>query len=267
MRRLYLTFAPRDQSAGAWVALRDLCGADEEVVDGTDTAAAIGLLDRLLMQAPGGALGPGQASLLTASDRDRLLAAVYATEFGHRIDCVHRCAACDSSFDIDFELPELLTSLRLAPVDRISPAPVDSVLTLDDGRRVRVPLGLDELALQGLPDDVAQAALLARCMIEGEAQEHDLAVIEAWERAAPILDAELDAGCPECGATVQVHFDIQHFLLESILLEEAARIAEIHLLGATYGWHLHDILALTRGRRRAFAAAIERDRAAFAGHV
>jgi hypothetical protein len=263
VRRLFLTFAPSDGSTGGWVTLRNLGGGDEEAVGATDTAAAIGLLDRLLVPTDGAALGPGEARSLTASDRDRLLAEIYAAEFGNRIDCVLRCEACDSPFDIDFYLPDLLASLHLAPGEVASAS--KSTLMLEDGRRVRLPRGTDELALQGKSAEAAEVALLARCMVEGEAGPGDKVVLQALEGAAPILDVELDATCPECGAAVQAHFDLQHYLLAAIMQEAPARIAEVHLLAATYGWSLREILELDRKRRRAFAAAIERDRGAHVG--
>jgi hypothetical protein len=264
MRRHFLAFAPSDGSIGGWVVLRNLCGADEEAVGGADTAEAIGLLDRLLVGTEGAALGPGEAHAMTASDRDRLLAEVYASEFGNRIDCVLHCEACDSPFDIDFHLPDLLASLDLPSADIATTR--ESILALEDGRRVRLPRGSDELALQGMSVESAEAALLARCIVEGEAAPQDQAVLEALERTAPILDTELAATCPECGAAVQAHFDLQHYLLTAIMQEAPARIAEIHLLAATYGWSLREILELDRKRRRAFASAIERDRGAHVGN-
>jgi hypothetical protein len=263
MRRLFLSFAQPDGSTGGSVMLRNLCGGDEEAVGGTDTAAAIGLLDRLLVGAEGVALGPGEAHTLTASDRDRLLAEIYAAEFGNRIDCVLRCDACDNPFDIDFHLPDLLASLDLPPADIA--ATRESILTLADGRRVRLPRGSDELALQGMSAESAEAALLARCVVEGEATPEDRAILDALEEAAPILDTELDATCPECGEAVQAHFDLQHYLLTAIMQEAPARVAEVHLVAATYGWSLREILELDRKRRRAFATAIERDRGAHVG--
>lgn len=102
--------------------------------------------------------------------------------------------------------------------------------------------------------------MLARCLVEGEATPEDRAILDALEGVAPILDTELNATCPECGETVQAHFDLQHYLLTAIMQEAPARIAEVHLLAATYGWSLREILELDRKRRRAFATAIERDR-------
>ena len=258
MRRIYLEFAPNAERPGGWVALRDLRGDDEEAVEDADTAQAIALLDRLLVVERGAALGPGEANTLTASDRDRLLAAIFQAEFGTRIDCVLRCDACGEPFDIDFQLPDLMASLGVTPGS--APCHRDDEVRLAGGGRMRLPRGEDELALRGLAPDAAAAALLTRCLIEGDAEAEDPAVLDALARAAPLIDADLDATCPECGAAALAHFDLQHFLLTAVTQEGPARIAEIHLLARTYGWSLAEILALRRGRRRAFAMAIERDR-------
>ena len=165
MRRLFLTFPPDAQATAGWIALRNLRGGDEEAIGGTDTEAAIGLLDRLLVDVKGAAVQPGAADTLTASDRDRLLATIYVSEFGARVDCMLRCEACGSPFDIDFQLDDLMASAGLPPVDTACAR--DSTVLLGDGRRLRLPRGSDELALWGLSPDAAEAALFARCIVEG----------------------------------------------------------------------------------------------------
>jgi hypothetical protein len=261
MKRILLGFVPRAPGAGGWAMLRDLCGDDEETVESADTAQAIALLDRLLVPAPEAAVGPGQASTLTASDRDRLLAALFQTEYGTRIDCTLRCTDCGEPFDIDFQLPDLMASLGFGPGASRPAADPDGELRLSDGRRLRLPRGEDELALLGLPPEDAAATLLARCLLDGKPNPDDeTTVLDVLEQAAPIIDADLDAVCPECGSPALAHFDLQHYLLTAIAQETPARIAEIHLLARSYGWSLNEILALRRGRRRAFVMAIERDR-------
>jgi hypothetical protein len=269
MKRVRLDFAPQGAPSGGWVLLRELCGEDEEAVDAAaDTAQAIALLDRLLVTTGDVVLGPGEARALTASDRDRLLATIFEAEFGTRVDCTLRCEACGEPFDIDFQLPDLMASLGATfgevPASPLPDAPGrrDGVLHLDDGRRLRLPRGADELAVQGLPPQDAVTELLARCLLEGEAGPDDEVLLAAMEQAAPIIDAELDATCPECGSAALAHFDLQHYLLTAIAQEAPARIAEFHLLAKTYGWNLAEILSLRRSRRRAFAMAIERDRGA-----
>jgi hypothetical protein len=263
MARIFLGVTPSGRAEPAWVMLRDLCGEDEEAVQGTDTAQAVALLDRLLVVEDGAALRPGEAQDLTASDRDRLLASVYLAEYGARIDCVLHCAACGAPFDIDFRLPDLMAQLGIDLQAR--PVPHDDLVRTADGRRLRLPRGRDEIALLGLPPEAGATALLARCLVQGTAEPSDPEVLAALEQAAPILDVDLDATCPECNAAAQARFDLQHYLLATITQESPARLAEIHLLAATYGWSLHDILSLRRRRRRAFAVAIERERGAHAG--
>ena len=256
MQRVPLDFAPM----AGWVALRGLSGHDEESVAGTDTEQAIALLDRLLVDIRGAAVRPGDAAELAAPDRDRLLAAVYASAFGARVECVVLCEACGERLTVEFMLAELVASLR-APSHIPGLTRHDgAVLQLADGRRVRLPCGRDELDLLAFAPETREAELLRRCVVEGEVGADDAGVLAAMEAAGPLIDLDLDSTCPSCGATRPVHFDLQFYLLSAILQETPLRTAEIHRLAATYGWGLGDILALGRLRRRAFVAEIERDR-------
>lgn len=260
MHRCFLQFALPGAAAVPWVMLRDLTGEDEEAVTGTDTAQAIALLDRLLVPAAGAALAPGEADGLTASDRDRMLAVIYCAEYGAPIDCVLTCDACGEPFDIDFQLPDMMRSVGLA--EKGTPAPRSAEIALDCGRRLRLPVGRDELAILGLPPEQAEGELLARCVVVGAADADDSTLLEALEQAGPILDVDLDATCPECGAAVLARFDLQRYLLTAILREAPSRIQDFHLLASSYGWSLGEITGLRRTRRRAFVEAIERDRGA-----
>ena len=255
MQRVPLDFAP----AAGWVALRGLSGHDEESVAGTDTAQAISLLDRLLVDVRGAALRPGDAAELAAPDRDRLLAVVYASAFGARVECVVRCEACGERLAVEFLLAELVAALR-AP--RHVPGLTrreGAVLHLVDGRCVRLPCGRDELDLLAFAPETREAELLRRCVMDGEVGAGDATVLAVMEAAGPLVDLDLGSTCPSCGATRPVHFDLQFYLLSAILQETPLRTAEIHRLAATYGWGLDDILGLGRARRQAFVAEIERD--------
>jgi hypothetical protein len=257
MNWLALDFAP----AGSLVALRGLCGTDEESVDGTDTEQALRLLDRLLLDLPGAAFKPGQAAELSAPDRDRLLAEVYKAEFGPRIACTLQCGACAARFEMSFVLADLVDSLRSN-----KPAGIrrdeDGMLRLADGRRIRLPRGSDDRALLGLAIEAREAELLRRCVVEGEAAPGDTAVLAAMEAAGPLLDLDLDATCPDCGGVQQAHFDLQYYLLAALVQEARQRVGQIHLLASTYGWSLAEILSLARKRRHALVGEIERDRTA-----
>jgi hypothetical protein len=257
MNWLALDFAP----AGSRVALRGLCGTDEESVEGTDTEQALRLLDRLLLDVPGAAFKPGQAAELSAPDRDRLLAEIYQAEFGARIECTLQCRDCAERFDMNFVLSDLVESLRSREPAGIS-RDDQGMLRLTDGRRIRLPRGSDDLALRALPAEAREAELLRRCVVEGEVARGDVTVLSAMEEAAPLLDLDLDATCPDCGAVQQVHFDVQYYLLAAIVQEARQRVGQIHLLASTYRWTLAEILGLARKRRHALVGEIERDRTA-----
>ena len=242
---------------GAWAGLRELCGYDEESVGGTDTTTTIQLLDRLLVDGPGTTIGPGAAAKLTAVDRDRLLAALYARTYGHRVESTVHCRHCGEPFDLDFHLSELLDSLKAGEVSVAAEEETDGVFALPDGRRFRLPTGEDECAVCHLPAGEAEGALLARCLVEGDPAVEPGIVQQAMQEIAPVVDLELNAHCPECGETQPVRFDLQSYLLSALMAERRQLAWEVHRLAVAYGWNLQDILALPRSQRRTYVALVE----------
>lgn len=244
----------------AWVGLREICGYDEIVADSTGTHTAIRLLDRLLVEAPHTHLSPGDAANLTVVDRDRLLASVYTRTYGDHIASTVHCVHCGEPFDLDFSLQALLESLKQEAADAdVDPEP-DGTFKLPDGRRFRLPTGQDEVAVMHLPPEEAEGALLARCLVDGDATKAPEAVQEAMERVGPVLHLDLKARCRACDAYQPIHFDIQSYLLSSISAERRRLTYEIHLLASAYGWMVRDIMELPRSQRQMFAALIEAER-------
>lgn len=254
VERLALEFGP----PGGFVALRELRGHDEEAISGTETAAAIDLLDRLLVATPGAAFGPGRASELPVPQRDRLLAAVYQQNIGSRIESTLRCPCCQEPFDVDFQLDDLLAGQRepAGQLERLE----DGAFRLPDGRRFRLPTGADELAVLTLAEPVRAQELLRRCVPEGEPLDDVEPLLQAMEQAGPLLDVETDASCPECQYVQEVRFDLQHYLLARLINERWQRAQEVHCLARAYGWPLREILDLPRSQRRLYVELIERER-------
>jgi hypothetical protein len=248
MQRVAVTYGVRS----GWVYLRSLRGDDEESVDGTDTLSAIALLDRVLVDAPGAAIGAGKASELCAADRDRVLAALYRREIGARVTSSPTCPMCRQVFDLDFDLAALMTSLD--DERQALPRDGDGVFQLDDGTRFRLPSGTDELVAVGAAEPAL--ALLARCRLSGPADTDALG--EAMQRVAPLVEAELDAVCPGCAHPHVVRFDIQSFLLLSLIAERRQRTGDVHRLARAFGWSLTEILALSRSQRRLHVALVDR---------
>jgi hypothetical protein len=214
------------------VALSEPSGADEMSVEGVDTLCAVELLTRLLGE---GALDPMQ---MAASDRDALLAALHRQCWGDRIISTLLCAACDSRFDLSFQLSEVQRHLASASAE-LGP--------------FKVPSAAEELSAiaHGARGGVLQ---LARTC--GAAPEDVERASDALAAVAPIVDLDLGARCVECGHEQAAHFDLQSFVLQRLLNERTALLAEIHLLAAAYGWSLAEILSLARSTRRAMVAVL-----------
>lgn len=241
------------------IRLRELNGFDEQSIRDLDTATAIGLLDRLMADASGSSAEELKAARFTASQRDRLLATVYERTFGPRIESTVRCTLCGELFDLSFILENLLAELTAAASSSAAEVQPDGTFRLPNGVPFRLPTGEDEMAVAGLSPEDAERELLERCLIE-PANSVDLeAVQNAMEEVAPILDLDLDAQCPECGARQSVHFDVQLYLLRALEQERTRMAREVHRLAIAYGWSLNEILGLFRSQRRAFVELIEAD--------
>lgn len=247
-------------SGEAWAGLRELCGYDEAAVADTGTHTALQLLDRLLVEAPHTHVGPGDAAALTASDRDRLLAAVYRRAYGDHITGTVHCIHCGDPFDLHFSLPALLDSLRQEAASADVQRTPDGAFALPDGRRFRLPTGQDEMAVAHLPAAEAEHTLLARCLLEGDATKTPEAVQQAMEQVGPVLHLDLKGKCAACGEYQPIRFEMQSYLLRAIASERRRLAGEIHLVASTYGWALQDILGLPRSQRQMFAALIEAER-------
>jgi hypothetical protein len=235
-----------------WAYVRGLRGEDEESIESVDTASAIALIDRLLVHVPGAAFTPGHAARMSAADRDRLFANVYQRELGRQIASSPACSACGARFDVTFDLTDLVSSLQ---PDREVRQQQDGSYLTSDGIRFRLPSGVDELEAAATSNP--RETLFERCHLDGPRDPEVLA--EAMERAAPLLDVEVDTQCPECGQAASMRFDIQSYLLGSLLAERRQRSLEVHRLARAFGWSLTEILSLTRGQRRLHAELSERE--------
>ena len=227
--------------------LRELCGGDAMAVDGADTRAAVDLIDRLIVR-PGGCappVGAHHAGQLTAPERDRVLAEIHRRTFGSRIAGSPRCTECEATFDSDFDLDALVADIWPG-------RPARQVL-LGGARRFRVPAGDDELAVAALDRGAALWELTRRCALDPlESADLDRvarAFAAALDVEAPVLDLELAAVCPECGATNQIAFRMQAYLARMLAAERTRLAGDLDALGRAYGWAPSEILALPRATR------------------
>jgi hypothetical protein len=249
---------PLDRAGSRWALLREPSGLDEEGVAGRSTLDAIHLLDRLLCPGSGAAVQPGGAARLTVPERDLLLAAAWRMAWGPTISGTLTCGACAEPFDFDFSLDALVDEVRAGAAE----LPAEGgVYTLAEGCRFRLPTGEDELALAdlALTGEAAERALLARCIVEGDAVLDGPAVVAAMERISADIDVDLDAACSECGHRHSVRFQIQDYLLGAISSDWGGLLEDLHRLALAYRWSMTAILSLPRSRRRALIALLDGD--------
>lgn len=245
---------------GKWACLRPLCGHDEVFINGAGTFEAVAFLDRLLVEAPGTTVGPGKAKELAVCDCDRLCAALYLSYFGEQIEGIAICRDCSESFELSLSLPELMADLEARAVANATGPDEGGIYTLPDGRRFQLPTAGDQQSVAGLDPEDALAALLDHCVVEGDPKENPELVQAAMDAVGAVLDLDLDAPCPKCGASQTVRFDVQTHLLRALAQEKRFLNHEVHRIAMTYGWGYGEILRLTREDRRAFARLIESDR-------
>src|SRR5919108_2940255 len=193
---------------GRWACLRPLCGYDEAFINGTESVESVAFLDRLLVEAPGTTVGPGKAKELAVCDCDRLFAAIYLQYFGERIEGTSLCRNCNEPFESSFSLRDLMASFEASAVAKATGPDEEGIYTLPDSQRFRLPTTVDQYSVIGLEAEKAAAALLERCMVEGDPMEAPEIIQTAMDEVGAVLDLDLEAACPKCGALQSVRFDI-----------------------------------------------------------
>ena len=247
---------------GKWARLRPLCGHDEASLGDADSVDPIAFLDRLLMETPGTTVGPGKAEGLAVCDCDRLFAAIYLKYYGNNIEGTIGCRGCSESFELNFSLQDWLSNVRNGNGRSAVGPDEEGVYTLSDGRRFRLPTAADQRSVIGLEAGARTAALFKRCVVAGDPLVDPELLQAAMGEVGPLLDLDLDAPCPNCGAVHRVHFDIQSYLMRVLGHEKRFLVREIHLIAVAYGWRYGEILSLTREDRRAFVRLIQAERRA-----
>ena len=233
------------------MGLAGLTGWDELAVTGADPAAARAVVERVFLDETGRPLELGDWRI---SDVDRLHAVLHDHLYGDRLECRSACTECGEGFDFELSLAALL-----AEQDAERPPAPDADGTWPvAGRRVRAP------RLADLDAARTAAELLARLVVEGEASDTGAEVTRFLERAAPVLDLELDAACPECGSAGTPRFDLATFLAARLAAERPFLVRETHWIASRYGWSHDEIMSLPREDRRAYAGLVEAERSAHA---
>ena len=240
-----------------WVHLRELCGNDEQFISGIKSIDAIRLLDGILSNGLVPENVIQQSAKLVISDRDRILAAVYVNTYGPDIQTTVSCSSCNCQFDIEFSLESLIINNNLFQVEEESEQNAAIFFRTSGGARFRLPTGEDEIAVMGMDPEKAERELMKRCLIAGNTGINPDILQQEMQNIAPLIDADFETQCPECSEKQSLHFNLQQYLLSSLLKEQKKLAFEVNQLARAYGWGLNEILRLPRSIRRSYVSMVE----------
>jgi hypothetical protein len=199
---------------------------------------------------------------LSLGQRDARLLQLHARLFGHALQGVATCPACQSAVELALDCGTLQVSVGETPVmaERVldlHPTGRDMVI------RFRPVHCADLLALQSCRDiAAARRQLLARCVIAVDGKEAvDVAgfssdvqaeLAAAMAAADPQADLQFDCVCPECAHRWQPLFDIATFLWQELHAWALRLLRDVDILARAYHWSESDIVAMSPRRRQAY---------------
>lgn len=229
--------------------LKEIDGWTEQRIDRDDPVAAETLAEALITDEAG---EPVSVAEWPVAAFDRLLLEIYRKLYGDRAECRVACRSCSESYEFDLN-PRAIAISQDAAAQGIPTPDEDGWWYIRNGFELRAP----RLSDVGLGDQETLFETITRGdVVDWEDAELFL------ERAAPVLDLDIAASCPDCGASQDIRFNLSEYLVTALANERPFLIRETHLLAAHYGWPHREILDLTRTDRRAYAALIESERSA-----
>lgn len=165
------------------------------------------------------------------------------------------CAVCTARFDFHLRYGEL-------PVQEAGPDfPLATIEWQGRALRFRLPTGRDQEALTRVPGGQARSWLLQQLSCEPEQLATvDEALVDSVEAAletvAPTVVVQVQARCPECGASTTVDLDPYRVLMR----QSDDLLSQVHRIALYYHWSETEILGLPHTRRQRYLEMIDRSR-------
>jgi hypothetical protein len=204
-----------------------------------------------------GAVGERSAlAQLPIGERDSALIALGRELFGTAIEATILCPHCGETAELTLDSDDLLAI-------RSVPGPVQVVV--DEWQVAARAVDSNDLsAIAGLDDpEVAARQLViqavtacSRAGIACDPRTLPDPVIAAIDQALaaidPLSSIEFTLDCPQCALTFPALFDPACHLAESIAVAARRLLSEVATLVRAFGWHEHDILAMSSKRRAVY---------------
>jgi len=194
-----------------------------------------------------------RAADLSVAERDQALLALRAATFGRRLVSYIDCAGCGERLEFELDTTSMLAAAEDAPLHRI--------VQLDE-RRFRLPTSRDLARIADASDEHEASRRLAAlcCVDDGEIALSDelIAKLEdAFARADPGGNIQLNFDCPSCHRSWEEAFDIGEYFWEELEASAKLLLSQVHRLASAYGWSEHDILSLGAVRRAMYLELVD----------
>jgi len=190
------------------------------------------------------------ARQMLVGDREFLVLQLRRLTLGDDVHAVVVCPACENRMDTDFRTSEVPVESRPQTSSTLTARLADRII------RFRLPTGGDQEAVVGKSTETAGDELFQRCLVDdgGKAPsaEEKQTIIEAMERAAPLVELELDLTCPDCRHHFVQPLDTTSYFFDELNINSKQLLREVHALALYYHWSEADILSLRRDRRREY---------------
>jgi hypothetical protein len=165
------------------------------------------------------------------------------------------CTACAGRFDFHLDYGDL-------PVQEAGAGyPLATVNHGGRALRFRLPTGRDQEGLTRIPDGRARSWLLRQLSCEPELLvEVDASLVASVEAAleavAPAVVVQVQALCPECGASTAIDLDPYRVMRR----QSDDLLHQVHRIALHYHWSEAEILGLPHTRRQRYLEMIDRSR-------
>jgi hypothetical protein len=200
-------------------------------------------------------------SHLTVTDLEVLLLRLRQMVFGDlvRTDVACPVVACGRRIDVSFRIEDYLDHHRPRRARGVEVAEEPGWFRLrDNDITFRLPSAADQAAIAGLAEPKRE--LIRRCIRPTPLSARWIERVErAMEALAPSL-SEIQGECLECHTVIDMHFDVQRFVLRELRDQAEFIYQDIHLLARYYHWPEEKILALPTHRRSRYADMLAQER-------
>jgi hypothetical protein len=223
----------------------------------SERTLALELIDRLAISDP-----PLDWQVLTLTDFEALLLALYRHLFGNAIEANAKCAnqSCGQQVEISFQIDSFIKHHRARDVRGLRPGSEPGWYAIAEGLEFCLPTVGDQLAVQAESDPVD--ALRRRCVRAVEPTRNDLGRAErAMAAMAPLLSGSVEGHCPHCGTVVEAYFDVPAFVVHELRTQAMLIYEDVALLASRFHWSEQHILSMPATRRQHYCELLRQDAA------